>query len=341
MPARSPRLDLLPDTLLVPALQIPGTKGRGTPDWTIEYTWLEPADSAKWLAEAGEDEAFRNRPVNRLDLNLMVHTMQRDGFVHFLPDGPFVFDEHGVLTNGKLRLTAAIEANKTIGVIVFRGPPRWMYEYLGTGRPKTLKDLRYAKSQLDKRDVLVVMRRVFQYEEAILNMRPRVGWKDWGKERLQPADQAHVGEVRRELEDYYGNALTVRRGCKLVATSLMMFQFYQWHTWPKGRDILQEFLDSLTSGAVDKSIYGIPKNSPAISLRNFGRDEYCPTQGKTEIQLIMLFRHFSAFAQNKPLAKATYAYGNEIQPPYHPDGEEAALHTLFTNIPPLNQRRKA
>jgi hypothetical protein len=337
---RSPQPDL-PTTLLAPALQVAGLNGKTTPKWKIEYTWLEPGDCAAWLETASEDDAFRNRPINRLDLALMVHTMKTDGFVHYLPDGPFIFDEHGILTNGKLRLTAAVEANVPIGVIVFRGPPRWMYEYLGTGRPKTFKDLRFARSQMDKRDVLVAMKMVFQYEEAILGIRPRIGWKDWSRERIQPADLAHVGNLRAELEDYYGNALAVRRGCKLVATALMMFQFYQWHAWPAGRERLLEFLDSLLTGAVDKQTYGLPKNSPAISLRNFGRDEYCPPQGKAVIHLILLFRHFAAFAQREPLAKATYAYGHEILPPYHPDGDDAAIRTVFKHIPPLNRERQA
>lgn len=327
-----------PDTLLVPALQVVDVAARETPKWKIEYTWLDPSDSAQWLETASEDETFRNRPLKARAKNLMVHTMQTGGFVHFLPDGPFCFDEHGILINGKLRLTAAVEADVTIGVIVFRGVPRRLFPYLGTGEVKTYAHVRHAEARPSKRDILAVHKLVLQYEEVVFGIRPSTGWQNWSTEAVQPADLDHVGKIRAEIDDYYGNALAVRRGCKLVTTALMMFEFYQWHAWPQGRNTLREFLDSLDSGAVDKEAYPTPRHSPAVSLRNFGRDEYCPTTGKPWIQLILLFHHFAAFVNNKPIRQVKWAFGMEIPPPYHPDGDDAARKNL-RKLPPIGQAR--
>ncbi len=327
-----------PDTLLVPGLQVVDVAARETPKWPIQYTWLEPADSAEWLEKASEDEEFKNRPVLARDLNLMTHTMETDGFIHFLPDGPFIFDEHEILTNGKLRLTAAVKTQTTIGVIVFRNVPRRLFPYLGTGRTKTYKHVRQATAKADKRDILAVHKLVWQYEEVIFGVRKSEGWQNWASEGIQPADLEHIGQVRAEIDDYYGNALAVRRGCRLVATALMMFEFYQWYAWPQGRNKLAEFLDSLESGGVDKEVYPVAKHSPAIALRNFSRDEYCPARGKPQIQLMLLFNHFAAFVAGDPIQRVRWAYGLDLPLPYHPDGDEAARRNL-RKLPPLNQAR--
>ncbi len=329
-----------PTTLIVPALQVVDVTNRGVPDWPIQYTWLEPDDAAEWLEKAGEDETFRNRPLKARAKNLMSHTMENDGFVHFLPDGPFIFDEHGILTNGKLRLACAVETQTTIGVIVFRNVPRRLFPYLGTGVPKTYADVRHSQAKMSKRDILAVHRLVLQYEEVVFGIRKSTGWQHWGSETIQPADLEHVGNIRAEIDDYYGNALAVRRGCRLVATALMMFEFYQWHAWPQGRDLMREFLDSLESGAVDKAVYPVPRNSPAVSLRNFGRDEYCPTQGKALIQLTLLFDHFAAFVNNEPIPRAKWAFGMKLPVPYHPDGDDAARKQL-RKLPWIGQARTA
>jgi hypothetical protein len=326
-----------PSTLLVPALQVVDVENRTTPTWPIQYTWLDPDDSAEWLETASEDAEFKNRKINARDLNLMKQTMENDGFIHFLPDGPFTFDERNILTNGKLRLTAAVETRTTIGVIVFRGVPRRLYAYQGTGRPKLYKHLRQAKGQMEKRDVLAVHKLIFLYEEVAFGVRTSTGWQDWGTKTFQPADLEHVGKIRSEVEDYYGNALAVRRGCRLVPTALMMFEFYQWHAWPEGREQMQEFLDSLTSGAVDKSVFPTPKNSPAISLRNF-QSQYCPSKGKSMIHLMLLFHHFAAFVQGEPIAQVKWAYGMDLPLPYHPDGDAAARRNL-RKLPAINQAR--
>lgn len=337
MSTRSPQ----PSTLLVPALQLVDEESRQVPDWPIQYTWLEPDESADWLEKAGEDEEFKNRKVNAAKKNLMCQVMRNGGFVHFLPDGPFVFDEHGVLMNGKLRLTAAVETVTVIGVIVFRNVPRDMFPYLGTGVPKTYKHVRESFKEIDPGAVDSVMRRVLMYEEVLAGLRPAIGWQNWSKEGLQPADQWHIRQVRADVPDYYGNAAATRRGCKLSPAALMMFQFYQWHAWPEGRNTLEAFLESLESGGVDTKVYRSVKDSPAVSLRNFGRDEYCPTTGKVEIQLILLFNHFEAFANDTPMREVKWAYGMEMRPPYHPKGPDAAKRNLRKELVPLNLARGA
>ncbi len=336
MTSRSPTNP--PTTLLVPGLQIVDVDARETPDWPIEYTWLEPHESAEWLEKAAEDETFRNRPVLSRDLNLMKQTMETGGFIHFLPDGPFIFDEFGILTNGKLRMTAAVQTGTLIGVIVFRGVPRRLFAYLGTGRTKTYKDIRFASAKMNSRDVLAVHKLCLKYEEIVHGVKPPTGWQDWNTAIFQPADLEHVGNLRADIEGYYANALAVRRGCKLTTTALMMFEFYQWHAWPGGRNQLDEFLESLAGGGVDRAVYPSTRNSPAISLRNFGRDEYCPTRGKAQIQLMLLINHFAAFVAENALSRVTWAYGLPLPLPYHPDGDAAARRNL-SKLPPLNQAR--
>jgi hypothetical protein len=313
-----------PTTLYAPAMQVDGT-----PDWTIEYVMVDPGTAHKWLAESGEDEEFRNRPLNKADLGRTVQVMLRDGFVHYLPNGPICFDEDGILLNGKTRLTAVAESGKPAGFIVFHGVPRWMFPYMDTGRLKTARDMLYANDTIDKTAVIAAMKKVVQYEEVLAGIRPEIGWRYWAKERHQLADLERVYGLREELADYYGTAMAVRKGCKLLPTALMLFQFYQWHGWPKGRDKLGEYLEALREGS------NLKRGSAALSLRNFGRDEYCPTEAKAEIQLILLFRHFRAFAEDETLPRVTWAFGHPMPAPYHPDGPVAAKKALRAALPPL------
>lgn len=319
-------------SLYTPAPQLPGL-----PTWQVDNVWVDPATAEKWLTESGQDDEFRNRRLNRADVDRTAHIMRRGGFVNFLPNGPICFDETGVLLNGQTRLTAIVESGHTAGFIIFRGVPRWMFPYMDTGRLKTPRDVLYANYKVDKAAVIAAMKKVIRYEEVLAGIRPPIGWRYWSKEHDQPADLEHVYQLRESMADYYGNALAVRgggrgkrAGCKLVPTALMLFQFYQWHAWPKGRDLLDQFLESLRDGS------NLSSGSPALSLRNFGRDEYCPAEARVEIQLILLFRHFAAYARNERLPRVVWAYGQPMPAPFHPSGDAAAKKALAAALPPLN-----
>ncbi len=314
-----------PATLYAPAPQI-----AGTPQWTIEYTMVDPETASKWLTDSSEDENFRNRPLNQADLRRTAQVMKRGGFVHYLPNGPVCFDETGILLNGKTRLTAVVESGVTVGFIVFHGVPRWMFPYMDTGRIKTAKDVLHASYKMDKAGIIAAMKKVIRYEEFLAGIRDETGWRHWQKVRDQLADLERIYDLREDLADYYGTALAVRRGCKLAPTALMLFNFYQWHAWPQGRDTLEAFLDGLREGS------NLRRGSAALSLRNFGRDEYSPAEGRAEIHLMLLFRHFGAFAKNESLPRVIWAYGQPMLPPYHPDGPAAAKKALRAALTPLN-----
>ncbi len=314
----------------VPDLFIPVNQVGGIPDWTHEYTWVTPATAQEWLDKYGEAEQFRNRKVNAPERRRLARLMTTNRFVHFLPSSPFCFDEDGILLNGKTRLNAVVESQRTVGFIVYRGVPRWMWPFMDTGRKKTDRDVAYSSYREDKTAIIAAMKTAWRYEEVLAGARERTGWRSWSKlDDLQPVDVERMYEKRGELTEYYGTAMAVRKGCKLVPSALMIFMMYQWHAWPEGRDKYQAFLDALREGA------NLSTGSAALSLRNFGRDEYCPTEGKTIIQLILLFRHFGAFTKNERLPRVTWAYGHEILLPYHPDGEAAAKANLARALQPL------
>jgi hypothetical protein len=315
-----------PATLYAPAPQL-----EGKPPWKIEYLMVDPEIAGDWLTNSGHDDDFRNRPLNHADVGRTAQVMQRGGFVHYLPNGPICFDEKGILLNGKTRLSAVVESGATIGFIVFRGVPRWMFPYMDTGRLKTVKDVLYASHKMDKAGVIAAMKKVIRYEEFLADIRPASGWRHWQKIRDQAADLERIYTQREGLVDYYGSALAIRRGCKLTPTALMLFNFYQWHAWPQGRNELLEFLEALREGS------NLKRGSAALSLRNFGRDEYCPTEGRMEIHLILLFRHFGAFAKDESIPRASWAYGQDMLPPFHPDGPAAAKKALRAALTPLHQ----
>lgn len=313
-----------------PDLFIPVQQIDGIPDWGHEYVWVTPAMAQKWLDEFSEDETFRNRKVPLAEKRRLARLMTTNRFIHFLPSAPFCFDEVGILINGKTRLSACVESGRTIGVIVYRGVPRWMWAAMDTGRKKNDRDFAYGTYKEDKTAILAAMKTAWRYEEVLVGARPRTGWRSWGKEDdLQATDIERMYDKRGELVDYYGSAMAVRKGCKLVPQALMIFNMYQWYAWPEGRDTLEKFLDALREGA------NMSTGSPALSLRNFGRDDYCPTEGKPVIHLILLFRHFAAFAKNERVPRVVWAYGHELLLPYHPQGEDAAKANLARGLEPI------
>ncbi len=321
--ARSPQQQS--DTLYVPVQQV-----GDVPPYTHEYLWIDPETAQQWLDENAQDDEFRNRPTNRADIGRMALIMKGKRFVHFLPVGPLCFDDKDILLNGKTRLNAVVESGETAVFVVYRNVPRWMFDYMDTNRVKTHKDVLYASYRMDKPSIIAAMKRVFLYEEVLFANRPATGWRSWSKERFQSADLNKVAGLRSEVTDHYGNAMAVRRGCGLQVTSLMLFHFYQWHAWPEGRERLEEFLDGLREGI------SLGKGSPALILRNWGRDDYCPSEGRIEMQLILLMQHFAAFVQGERMTKVVWAYGHEMPAPYHPDGPEAAKNALRAVLTPLN-----
>jgi hypothetical protein len=305
------------------------------PDWGPEYVKVTPEIARKWLAESGEDENFRNRKLSVPEMRRFAYLMRTKRFVHWLPDGPICFDEFGILINGKTRLTAIDESGVTCGFMVFRGVPRWMFPFMGIGKSKNVGQVFYAELKESSSAFTSVMKTVLRYEEFLSGKRGRYGWKNWKGKWDQPSDLTLVYERRKELAGYYGNAMLIRNGrnragCKLLAVSLMIFQMYQWYAWPEGRPKLEEFLDSLTDGS------GFKKGSANLSLYNFGRHDYCEPAGRQYAHLILLFRHFGAYATGKNITTATIAFGHEMLPPFHPDGPEAAKENLRKALIPLD-----
>ncbi len=314
-------------------LHVPVPQLDEIPDWGPEYVKVTPEIAKQWLDESGQDETFRNRKLNLAEKRKFVFIMRTNRFAHWVPDGPICFDEKGILLNGKTRLNAVAESGVTCGFMVFRGVPNWMFDFMGLGKPKNNAQILDARYKMSKPAVTAAMKLVLRYEEFLLGKRPAIGWRHWKGVHDQPSDIDLVYDRREDLVDYYDRAMAVRRGCKLLAVPLMLFQYYQWYAWPEGQGKLDQFLDSLTHGS------DLAKGSAALSLYNFERDNYLPYDGKQQMHLILLFRHFGAHAKGEKLPVAKVGYGNEMLPPYHPKGPAAAKENLWKALTPLDAPR--
>ncbi len=317
-------------------LYAPVPQIEGIPQWRIEFIYLDNKGAEAMLAKASQDDEFRNRPTSAAQVRFWKDIINARRHVNFIPDGALIYDEKNVLLNGKHRLTGLAEAEDgvEIGFMVIYGVPRWMFPYMGVNKVKTAKDVFYANYRIDKPQIIAATKMVLRYEEMLAGLRPEFGWRSWHKVRDQHADLDRIADLRGSLLDEYGNAMAVRspkHGCKLTATSLMIFMHYQYHAWPEGRQLLEKFLDGLREGA------DLSKGNAALSLRNWGRDDYCPTEGKPYAHLMLLFRHFAAFAKDERLPKVVLAFGQPMSFPYHPDGVDAAKANLDKALVPLRE----
>lgn len=319
-------------------LYVEATQLGEIPDWGPTYEWVTPEKAAEVLKNSAEDEDFQNRKLVPAEVKKLARYMRTNRFKHFLVTEPIAYDEKGVLINGKTRYNAVVEAGVTCGFIVFRGVPRDHFEYSGVARPKKVDHVLHGYKKMAQPQVVAALKFMLRYEEFLAGIRGPYGWRHWHLESAktdQPADLNAVYDRREEVVDNYGNAMKVRKGCKLLPVSLMVFMTYQWYAWPEGADKLDTFLDSLTFGS------NLEKGSAALSLYNFGRHEYCPNEGKQAAHLILLFRHFGAFAKKEKLPTAVVAFGNAMLTPFHPKGPDEAIRNLREGMVPINAPAEA
>lgn len=316
---------------------------RQVPDpkqFKVEWPLLTAAKMAAMLKKADADEQFRQRPTAVRDISRWKKLIESKRFVHYLPNGPLCYDPDGALLNGKHRLTAGVACGESLGFMVVRGVPRWMFRYFDTPKVQSLNDILVREGHAANRpQVSATLRLALRYEELLHGLREGTGWRHWSGIRDEHTDLEDLLLRREPLMDQYSTAVRTHRGvgplgCRLVITSLMVFRFYQELAWPAGADQVEKFFEALKTGAM------VPVGSPAKTLREWGYDSYENKESwpaKRESHLLLLLRHFDASVRGAKIHRVDWGYGHPMPAPYHPDGVDVAVKNVLTALQELDR----
>lgn len=296
------------------------------PKWEIAFQKVNARQANQWLREADAVTDFKQRPTRTRGVRRWSLLMETGRFVEYLPDGPLIFDEQGIMMNGKHRMTALAGQDKSFGFMIIKGVPRWMFAYFDTGAQRTLNDVFTISGNMTAPQAGSTMRLAMRYEEFLWGVRREIGWKDWGSERDEHADVTGFLERRERLTDIYTMAARSYRTCKIVIASLMVFRYYQELAWPEGEPQLKKFLESLAEGTGFTT-----KDDPALVLREWAKDVSERKErifGKRELHLLLLYRHFQWYCQGRRVSKVNWANGFPMAMPFHPDGADVGVENV-------------
>lgn len=303
------------------------------PPLRLETILVTPAMAADWLRRSDQDETFHNRPTRVGDVRRWKLLMETDRFIHYLPDGPILFDADGILLNGKHRLNAICGHGQPAGLTVIRDVPRWMMEYFDSGRPRNLNDLFVIKGRASTAQTGSACRLAMRYEEVLFGKRPALAWKLWPGHRDEFPDVDDFLGRRSGLMDLYHSAEVVYRGSRIVIAASMVFRFYQELAWPEGDAVLQRFWEGLAKGAM------LQTGDPALALREWSRDVYTAKDripAKRESHLFLLNGCFTAAAQGAQIQRIQLGYGLPMPVPYHPNGPRTAVTNIHRELNALD-----
>lgn len=320
------------DSLYRPAPQL-----EGKPPFKVDYPWFTPEKATELLRHSLTDPDFRNRPTTLGQVRRHMNLMRTKRFVHFLPEGAICLDEHGIMLNGKNRMTAISGQTERIGLTVFRDVPRWMFKFMDTGKSRTIRDVFYAGNRTTTPQTPSAMKLGMRYEEFLLGLRQAEGWRRWGSVRDDEHNDVDTFLARRgEMQDWYGVGSAIQRKVHLIAASVMNFYFYQSLAWPEGSDTLQEFCEWILTGG------GWP-GSPALALREWSHFSWKngdKLPAKRELHLLLLLRCFAQFAQRTKVPGIVWAYGHVMVPPYHPTGHDKAIQNVRFALEEMDQLQR-
>jgi len=315
--------------------QIPDPK-----QFKVQFLMLSPRTMNEMLRKADADEQFRQRPTTVADIDRWKKLVESNRFVHYLPNGPLCYDPDGALLNGKHRLTAGVACDKSLGFMIVRNVPRWMFRFFDTPKQQKLRDVlvREGRGNRTPQDEST-LRLALRYEELLHGLRGGFGWKHWSGTRDEHTDLEDLFYRRGDLLDLHASASKAHRGLggpgsRLIITSLMVFRYYQQLAWPQGQEKLEAFWDGLTTGA-DLSL-----GSPPKTLREWGYDSYMQREtwsAKRESHLLLLLNMFAAYVRGEKASRITWAYGLEMPVPYHPDGPDAAVKNVLSALEEYDQ----
>jgi hypothetical protein len=311
-----------PQILFKPANQIDNPHAM-----KVTFPKVSPNQAATWVNDSDADPSFHQRPLRKPEVRRWSLLMETDRFVEFFPGAPICLDHEGMLLNGKHRLTAVSEGQRSVGFMVVKNVPRWMFPYFDTGKNRTINDVFRIAGRMSESQTGSTMRLGMRYEEFLWGMRPPTNWKEWSKVKDEHPDVDTFHASRLELADLYMVADQCYRGSGLIIASLMVFRFYQSLAWPEGNNDVAKFFDQLTTGA------DMSKNSPPLVLREWSLEIARSKErilAKREMHLLLLNMAFAQSMRGEkiPLGRQRAAHGLAMRLPYHPDGEEVALDNV-------------
>jgi hypothetical protein len=118
------------------------------------------------------------------------------------------------------------------------------------------------------------------------------------------------------LPDHLREAHNMTRVSKMVTASLAAFRVISADAWPAGITTLKEFCEDLRPDMQERVL---KHGNPALTLRNYAlRTPARQIPHRREMLLLLLLRHFAAYAAGKEI-RAVQAHVTALMPlPYTP-----------------------
>lgn len=331
-----------PDLLLQPVPQIddPGI-------YQEMRVWITPDMAKEILAVADRDPEFRQRKIVPPEMRRWRLLMETNRFVHFLPNGVLAFADidgvefdkenpatWGLVINGKHRLMASAGTGTTIGMIVYRHVPRWMFAYFDSGKARSLSDAAFTAG-MDKLTPAQTraVRGAMRYEEFVAGQRRPYGWKEWSRSRDEHSDVIAYAKRREPLMDLHIIAAPLARKTGLNQPAVQVFRFFQELAWPDGIDATRQFTQQL----LDEEH---TTKDPGLALSNWAANEagshIVVAPARRELHALMMFRAFCDQMRGVRLHRYSAAPGQPMEMPYHPEGDDAARANIYKQLQILN-----
>ena len=141
-------------------------------------------------------------------------------------------------------------------------------------------------------------------------------WRTWNATPM--SNDSIVAAAKRwpELGEHLRVAHNTATPSKLIAASLTAFRQISAEAWPAGIEVLDNFCDDLRP---DKQERILTKGNAALTLRNWAaRPAAKAVTSRRETQLLLLLRHFRAYAAGKPLGAVILHDDDTMPKPYVP-----------------------
>lgn len=229
----------------------------GIGDISVSIEMIGPTRATEFLRKAPtlENDGFRNRNLLQLHFQKMAADMSHDQWC--FTGEPIIFDVKGRFIEGQNRMQALIKCGKTLPFLVVRGVPENAFEYIGSGRVRTVANvLQSLGRERDTNAIGAMCKYIFLLRASRLD-RCGGGTIDETKQDLLKVSKQYQRSIDSALEFTNGVEFTNIAPHSHTA-------FLRWATCRINPDMSTLFMDLLRNGG--------KKTDPSESSVAFLRD---------------------------------------------------------------------
>jgi len=252
---------------------------------TSEIVCVTPKTAGQWL----ESQHGSQRPLNKRNLAAMVRDMKNGDWC--LTGEPIILTTAGELSDGQHRLTAMVQADVTLDLMVVRGIHKSAYTRMNTGKSRTASDVLHSAGYIQTSILASISRMVYETEKS-----------DNGALCLSTNHNPTSAMILKLVKDNPGLVDTAREANRLRKVLSGMISpavvgVLLWYFSMIDESAADEFFTAVCHGS------NLELDDPCLVLRNrLLAQKGARRIGRTEVAALTVIA-WNKFINNKPCSK--------------------------------------